>query len=579
MIRYLSLCSGIEAATTAWHPLGWKAVAYSEIDPFASAVLAHHYPNVPNWGDMTRWKEWPDAAIDVLVGGTPCQSFSVAGLRKGLADPRGNLALTYLAIADRYRPRWIVWENVPGVLSSGRGRDFGAFLGALGELGYGWSYRVLDAQYHGVAQRRRRVFVVGHAGGLTQRAAAVLLERASLRGDPAPRRKAREETAATLAGGARGRGGYSEDDIPKVANCLTRRMHKGINSTLDEGQTPVVVHTLRGEGFDAGEDGTGRGTPLVPIGFNARQDPDAWQDRTGPLDCDGGTQAIAFDTTQVTSPANRSNPKEGDPCHPLTAGAHPPAVAFTASEQANSYAWERDYAPTISAQRPSDTSNIQTGVRIGMQVRRLTTAECARLQGFPDDYLVLKYASAQEAHAAQVLHELWREARTKAPHEQGWRTGIVAALLTPQVLLAGVHGGWLSWEMAADCAAARGALSGEDHHHEGFVQSLRHAAAARHSPYRPESFEQFNRQPGGALPVLSHERASAAEALRAHRLWPHAQARWSLRYAFAAPKEGRTADSLNPDGPRYKALGNSMAVPVMRWIGERIAMVDTIPTQ
>jgi DNA (cytosine-5)-methyltransferase 1 len=155
-LSYLSVCSGIEAATAAWHPLGWKPSAFAEIERFPSAVLAHHYPDVPNFGDMTRFKEWPDANVDVLVGGTPCQSFSVAGLRKGLADPRGNLCLTYLAIAQRYRPRWVLWENVPGVLSSDGGQDFAAFLGGLGILGYGWAYRVLDAQFFGLAQRRRR---------------------------------------------------------------------------------------------------------------------------------------------------------------------------------------------------------------------------------------------------------------------------------------------------------------------------------------------------------------------------------------------------------------------------------------
>src|SRR5688572_27874545 len=132
-MRYLSVCSGIEAASVAWHPLGWTPLAFSEIEKFPSAVLAHHYPAVPNLGDMTRFKEWDCAAFDLLVGGTPCQSFSVAGLRKGLDDPRGSLMLVYLAIADRYRPRWLVWENVPGVLSSDEGRAFGSLLGGLAE--------------------------------------------------------------------------------------------------------------------------------------------------------------------------------------------------------------------------------------------------------------------------------------------------------------------------------------------------------------------------------------------------------------------------------------------------------------
>ena len=195
-MNYLSVCSGIEAASQAFAPRGWKPVAFSEIEPFPSAVLAHHYPETPNWGDMTKFKDWPDANVDVLCGGTPCQSFSVAGLRQGLADPRGNLMLTFGAIADRYRPKWLVWENVPGVLSSNGGRDFGTFLGMLGQLGYGTAYRVLDAQHvrtcrfpHAVPQRRRRVFVVGYLGDW-RRAAAVLFDRESLSGHPAPRREA-----------------------------------------------------------------------------------------------------------------------------------------------------------------------------------------------------------------------------------------------------------------------------------------------------------------------------------------------------------------------------------------------------
>jgi DNA (cytosine-5)-methyltransferase 1 len=220
-LRYLSVCSGIEAATVAWHPLGWQPVAFSEIEPFPSAVLAHHYPSVPNWGDMSKFQEWPDESIDLLVGGTPCQSFSVAGLRKGLEDPRGNLMLTYLAIAQRYRPRWLVWENVPGVLSSGGGRDFGTFLGALGELGYGWAYRVLDAQWFGVAQRRRRVFVVGHLGDW-QRAAAVLFERESVQRNPAPSREARQGAAGSVGGGVASGGTGVAPHIFKVRGGVER---------------------------------------------------------------------------------------------------------------------------------------------------------------------------------------------------------------------------------------------------------------------------------------------------------------------------------------------------------------------
>lgn len=189
VLKYLSVCSGIEAASVAWHPLGWEPVGFSEIEPFPSAVLAHRFPSVKNYGDMTKFKEWEIGKFDVLVGGTPCQSFSIAGLRRGIEDPRGNLMLTYGAIANHFKPRIIVWENVPGVLSSNGGKDFGTFLGMLGELGYGFAYRILDAQYFGVAQRRRRVFVVGYLGDWRP-AAAVLFESHSLQWHTPPSREA-----------------------------------------------------------------------------------------------------------------------------------------------------------------------------------------------------------------------------------------------------------------------------------------------------------------------------------------------------------------------------------------------------
>jgi DNA (cytosine-5)-methyltransferase 1 len=180
-MRYGSVCSGIEAATAAWHGLGWKPSFFSEIEAFPRAVLAHHYPDVPLHGDFTTIVGDEYEPIDLLVGGTPCQSFSIAGLRGGLDDDRGNLALEFLRLAQRTRPKWLVWENVPGVLSSNGGRDFGSIIGGMVECGYGIAYRVLDAQYFGVAQRRRRVFVVGCLGDAAS-AAAVLFERHSLQG-------------------------------------------------------------------------------------------------------------------------------------------------------------------------------------------------------------------------------------------------------------------------------------------------------------------------------------------------------------------------------------------------------------
>ena len=175
-MKYGSVCSGVEAASVAWEPLGWEPVFFSEIEPFPSAVLAHHWPDVPNYGDTTEFMSWPFKKIDVLVGGTPCQSFSIVGLRKGLTDDRGNLSLTYMRMVDQLRPRWCVWENVPGVLSSNGGRDFGSIVGALAELGYSCCWRVLDAQNFGVPQRRRRVFLVGCASGDWRDPASVLFE-------------------------------------------------------------------------------------------------------------------------------------------------------------------------------------------------------------------------------------------------------------------------------------------------------------------------------------------------------------------------------------------------------------------
>lgn len=298
-MRYLSVCSGIEAATVAWHPLGWEPAAFSEIDKFPRTVLQHHYPGVPLHGDFTTIQANQYGPVELIVGGTPCQSFSVAGLRGGLDDDRGNLALEFARLAARIRPRWIVWENVPGVLSSNGGRDFGSILGAMGELGYGWAYRVLDAQHFGVPQRRRRVFVVGCLGSAT-RAAAVLFERHSLQGHSAPRRKAGKEVAV----GAEGCIGERS-----VAQCLT---------------------TGTGQRYDPETE------TLLPI---------------------------VFDPRQIHHPANFSNPRPGDPCHPLRAtGNCEPAII----------------CPQQHKIRASG-------------VRRLTPRECERLQGFPDDYTLVPH--------------------------------------------------------------------------------------------------------------------------------------------------------------------------------------------
>ena len=215
-MRYASVCSGVEAASLAWMPLGWEAVWFSEIEPFPCAVLKERFPDVPNLGDMTEIKgEKYHGTVDLLVGGTPCQGFSVAGKQGGLNDSRSALCLAYCGLLETMRPRWFVWENVPGVFSTNQGDDFLAFLGKIDEIGYSVAWRVLDAQYvrvdgfpRAVPQRRRRVFVVGHLGGDWRYPASVLFEPGCLPGDTPPRRVkgagvARSLTAST--GGASGK--------------------------------------------------------------------------------------------------------------------------------------------------------------------------------------------------------------------------------------------------------------------------------------------------------------------------------------------------------------------------------------
>jgi DNA-cytosine methyltransferase len=198
-MKYISLFAGIEAASVAWHDMGWQPVAFAEFDDFPSAVLAHHYPDVPNLGDITKvnWNEYKGKA-ELIVGGSPCQSFSVAGKRLGMDDPRGNLALHYLKIVRTVQPKWFIFENVPGLLSSDGGRDFATFLGEVAKCGYGFAYRVLDAQYFGVPQRRRRVFVVGHIDGDWRSAAAVLFESESLCRDSKTGKQTTESIASLI---------------------------------------------------------------------------------------------------------------------------------------------------------------------------------------------------------------------------------------------------------------------------------------------------------------------------------------------------------------------------------------------
>ena len=479
-MKFGSVCSGIEAASVAFEPLGWKAAWLAEIEPAPSAVLAHRYPDVPNLGDMTALADRIEAeeieAPDLLCGGCPCQSFSVAGLRKSLGDQRGNLTLEFIRIADAIdrvrrshgkQPAWVLYENVPGILST-KDNAFGSFLGglcggdtALEQPADGWTnagvvagpsrviaWRVLDAQYFGVAQRRRRVFVLalGGAGGWAC-ADALLPIGHSLSGHPAPRRetgqRASARTAQSLA--IRGRDGTPQAELGgEVANAILTpsggRAGIGVGAVLTGVHAPPISPALKSRDYKGpSSDGDGDGSPLVVVTHGSTAVP-----------------AICFDSTQITSAANRSNQQPGDPCHTLAKGAHPPTIAFSAKDYggdamvdcsptlragghdgshanagvmpAIAFGWQNSAAqgdsasehhtPTLDKSKTPAVamfgakqagSNYSAHVaptldcgggggmgagmslHMGMQVRRLTPRECERLQGFPDDWTLVPH--------------------------------------------------------------------------------------------------------------------------------------------------------------------------------------------
>lgn len=419
-MRYGSVCSGIEAATVAWKPLGWSASFFSEIDAFPRAVLEYHYPEVPLHGDFTTIQDGDYDAIDLLVGGTPCQSFSVAGLRKGLDDPRGNLMLGYGSLAQRLRPTWLVWENVPGVLSANRGRDFGTFLGMLAELGYGFAYRVLDAQHFGVAQRRRRVFVVGYLGDWRP-PAAVLFERHSLSGHPAPSREAREETTGTLSSRTSGGGGLGTDfECAGGLQPVGFRMAAfgeysgdGTASNMKardyKDATDLVVHGAQDtctsdRAFALGRNSGQENAVFVSL---RGRDGGATAELGGPI---AGTLRAATgggDKPHVMCFAENSRSEvrleggDGSRTGALSTGGGKPGqgmpmiaqgITIHGTDKTAKAVSYTDLAGALRARPPGSIENSSTtAVHDKMAVRRLTPVECERLQGFPDNFTRIPY--------------------------------------------------------------------------------------------------------------------------------------------------------------------------------------------
>jgi DNA (cytosine-5)-methyltransferase 1 len=511
-MKYLSVCSGIEAASKAWESIGWRPVAFSEIEPFPSAVLKHHWPEVPNLGDMSKYEQWEiqSGSIDILVGGTPCQSFSVAGLRQGLKDPRGNLMLTYLGIAERLKPRWLVWENVPGVLSSNGGKDFGSFLGALGELGYEWAYRVLDAQWFGVAQRRRRVFVVAHLGK-GNLAAKVLFESESVRRDTPPSRETRQGVATNAEAGfgvsptitqCKGsRGGCSDEalmEIKAVHEATAFRMqafgeysNDGTASAMKardyKDATDLVASSIVGslcardfKGVGSQYVDEGKCIPVaIPIHDQATRHSGKHGDKQ-----DGKGNGLGVG-------------KPGDPCPTLTKGDKH-AVLYEKHPNDSRVTGPHDVAPSCVSRYGTGGGNVP-----------LVQEAIAFEPGI----------ATREGNESRFVKELSPTLRK----EMGDNQVAVAVDCYNKTI--------------GDKSQSISSSASDINHTGGVINPADRMAVRRLSPRECERLQGFNDD---------------------HTLIP-----W----------RNKPADQC-PDGPRYKALGNSMAVPCMAWIGKRIDAVE-----
>lgn len=385
-MRYVSLFSGVEAATVAWKGLGWEAVAFSEIEPFPCAVLEERFPEVPNLGDVTEI-DWGDfierhGRPDLLVGGSPCQSFSIAGTRTGL-DGASGLMWEYVRAVRELRPRWVVWENVPGALSSSNGEDFRCLLESLDDLGYGLAWRVLDAQFFGVAQRRRRVFLVGCLGD-AEGAAEVLFERKGVPWNPGPSAEKRKALASGAGGGARAAGfkfhqgsgdgniGYEDELSPTLIAdwhnpAVLQIAGNIIGRKPENGGNQVGIR-------DPEEDGA---FTLTTADRHAVIAPTA---KTVQVRCGkegGGKGALVQDDVSAT--LNASNQQT------LFA---PKAVAANQRGEVRFQGGDGDVTGAIPA---SQSGKQFSGVKQGYEVRRLTPLECERLQGFPDGWTLIPW--------------------------------------------------------------------------------------------------------------------------------------------------------------------------------------------
>lgn len=583
-MNYLSVCSGIEAASCAWHDLGFTPVAFSEIEPFPCAVLKHRYPNVPNLGDMTKFHEWPELKIDVLVGGCPCQAFSIAGLREGLADPRGNLTLTFLGVAQRYRPWFVVYENVPGILSD-RTNAFGCLLAGLAELGYGVAYRLLDAQYFGVAQRRKRVFVVGCLGGW-ERAAEVLSIAEGLCWHPAPSREAGENIAPTITKssldgsgpcGGDGRDGFLTTEalpprrivlpIQEIGKRQSGTAMNGVGHgrdgdpmyTLQRGAVHGVAHTLKGEGADASEDGTGRGTPIIPVGV------DTYNGRiTGHTAATLGTQngdgvssgpSVMVSSKWPAEVAPTLNASFGDKQgledqHALGGGGC-------------SFPEETSRCLTAKSQRNDAETETLIPMRQGgffdERAQRFLCRNCSRKFGV-DDYP--RNPTCPDCHCMTVDDLLQSDA---------FPEGTPLAFAEPGSPNNPGPIAFSSKDHGADAGLLSPTLRAGNHTGSHANAGVPPAIAFQESPDGVREYREAGclRSNGpGHDPVGVRIR----DGMSVRRLTPIECERlqgFSDNWTNIPWRKQPTS----PDGPRYKAIGNSMAVPCMRYIGQAMLRV------
>lgn len=507
-MRYLSVCSGIEAASVAWESLGWTPVAFAEIERFPSQVLAHHFSGVPNLGDMTKYKDWDidRNAVDLIVGGTPCQSFSVAGLRKGLEDPRGNLALTFIGMVDHYRPEWVIWENVPGVLSSSGGRDFGSFLGALGQLGYGFAYRVLDAQYFGVPQRRRRVFVVAHSSGDSRRAAEVLFEPESLRGDSTKSNRKGKETSYT----------FTESlgiGSPKVSGTLCAL--DGPNGVSDQYANEAKLIVMAD-----GQANAAISTNEIAPTLNSSQE--------NPI---VAYNALVSETSHCVLTSQLRNDPYTETLIPVMYENHPNDSRITGPV---------DPSPTVAARWGTGGGNTPLVQHTFRKSRRAQSAEDFETW-VPDGVTnTLNCFDLGDIRSVDIVVEpiaLAENTIGRQPMNGGNGDGYTVGGPMYTLNATGVHGvahPAHAFKIRGGCEGGGKGYLGTDE--KVFTlsttqdQQIMHGMAVRR--LTPTECERLQGFPDGYTDIMPN----------------------------------------TPDGPRYKALGNSMAVPVMRWIGSRIAL-------